>query len=370
MKRISWICLAGFISLLIIVGLLTIHSGVIAVAEESNQTESKMMPVLPFRVLSAAERSLIAGNTRFAFELYRILHQEGGNLFFSPYSISVALAMVYAGAHGTTAEEMAHALHFLLSMDRLPLVFGALNAELVARGEGAVIKQGEAFQLRLANSLWAQKAFEFHQTFLDTLRAQFGAPLRRVNFADTPAVSRWMINWWVSRQTNGKIRELLPERAIGPLTRLMLANAVTFSATWKHQFEAFAASLTATRVASILAQLDTQLVQVYMPRFEFGSSLELFAALRALGMRRAFVLGTADFTGMADTRELFLDEIHHQTLVSVDEIGTFAAVATSPGLVGPDVPTMRLNRPFIFLIRDIETNTILFIGQVLDPSAG
>ena len=424
MKRISWIWLVGFISLLVIVGLLTIHGEAIAVAEESSQTESERIPVVPSRVLSAAERSLIVGNTQFAFDLYRKLHQGNGNLFFFPYSISMALAMVYTGSNGKTEEQMASVLHFEFAPYDLIPVFGALHSQLLGRGTGS-------FQLRLANSLWWQEGYALRQVYLKTLRKRFGATVESLDFSTTPEKSPAMINDRVSRHSNGKIKELLPQGSITSLTRLVLANAIYFRATWKErfnadytsnspfhlldggqvtvpmmeqitpfaytatggvqavelpyigeqfsmvvllpargQFEDFASSLTADRVASILAQLDTQLVQVYMLRFEFDSSLELSSALRALGMRRAFVLGPADFTRMADTRELFLDEIYHQTLVSVDEIGMFATVATSPGLVGPDVPTVRLNRPFIFLIHDIETNTILFIGQVMDPSEG
>ena len=424
MKRISWICLAGFISLLIIVGLLTIHSGVIAVAEESNQTESKMIPVLPSRVLSAAERSLVAGNTQFAFELYRILHQEGGNLFFSPYSISLALAMVYTGSDVKTEEQMASTLHFEFAPYDLPPVFGALHSSLLGRGTGN-------FQLRLANSLWWQEGYAFRRVFLDTLKAHYGALPKHVDFAGAPEKSRATINEWVSRHSNGKIRELLPQGSITSLARLVLANAIYFRATWKErfnadftsnspfhllgggqvtvpmmeqitpfaytatggvqavelpyigeqfsmvvllpgrgQFEDFASSLTADRVISILGHLSKEMVQVYMPRFEFRSSFELSSTLEALGMTDAFILGRANFRGMTLDREFFLGDLHHQTLISVDENGTFAAAATAGDMVAPDVPTVRLNRPFIFLIRDIETNTILFIGQVLDPSAG
>jgi len=134
------------------------------------------------------------------------------------------------------------------------------------------------------------------------------------------------------------------------------------------QFEAFAGSLTSDRLTTILAQLETQLVHVHMPRFEFSSSFELRSALGSLGMGRPFVLGAADFTGMADTRELFLGEIHHQTYVSVDEVGTSAAVSSAMGLIGAGAPDMALDRPFIFLIRDIETGSILFLGEVMDPS--
>jgi serpin B len=113
-----------------------------------------------------------------------------------------------------------------------------------------------------------------------------------------------------------------------------------------------------------------QMVQVYMPRFEFRSSFELADALAELGMTDAFILGKANLRGMALIRGLFLGNLYHQSIISVDENGTFAVAATAGDMVAPDVPTVRLNRPFIFLIRDIETNTILFIGQVLNASAG
>ena len=136
------------------------------------------------------------------------------------------------------------------------------------------------------------------------------------------------------------------------------------------QFEDFASSLTADRVAAILEHLSIQMVQIYMPRFEFRSSFELAAALGKLGMRDAFVLGRANFRGITLDRAIFLEDVHHQTIVSVDENGTYAAAGTAAEMVWPDVPTVRLNRPFIFLIRDNETNSILFLGQVMDPSGG
>jgi serpin B len=135
------------------------------------------------------------------------------------------------------------------------------------------------------------------------------------------------------------------------------------------QFETFAKSLTADRVISILGHLSNEMVQVYMPRFEFRSSFRLSFALKDLGMTDAFILGQADFSGMTKSRDLFLDDVYHQSIVSVDENGTFAAAGTAAAMPMPIVPTVRLNRPFIFLIRDIETNTVLFIGQVMEPSA-
>ena len=421
MKRISWICLVGFISLLVIVGLLTIHSEAIAVAEESSQTESERIPVVPSRVLSAAERSLIVGNTQFAFDLYRKLHQGNGNLFFFPYSISMALAMVYTGSNGKTEEQMASVLHFEFAPYDLIPVFGALHSQLLGRGTGS-------FQLRLANSLWWQEGYALRQVYLKTLRKRFGATVESLDFSTTPEKSPAMINDRVSRHSNGKIKELLPQGSITSLTGLVLANAIYFRATWKErfnadytsnspfhmlnggqvivpmmeqitpfaytatggvqvvelpyigeqfsmvillpargQFEDFTSSATADRVTDILEHLRIQMVQVYMPRFEFRSSFELSAVLDKLGMRDAFILGRANFRGMTLDRAIFLEDVHHQTVVSVDENGTYAAAGTAAEMVWPDVPTVRLNRPFIFLIRNVETGSILFIGQVVDP---
>ena len=434
MNRISWICLVGLIGLLAIVGLLTIHSGVVAVAEEgtSSQQEEAQWQIgrKPCPKVRLAEQcALIAGNTEFAFDLFQTLWNPEDNLFFSPYSISLCLVMVYGGARGTTEEQMASALHFMLSQERLHPAFGALHSELTERGEDLNIKEKEKFQLNPANSLWVERQFELRESFRDLVYLNYRAQVSSLDFSNAPEASRKTINTWVFRKTKKKIKELFPERSITSLTRLVPANAITFAATWEHQFdeaftydssfhlldgrrvtvpmmeqitpfaytatrdaqavelpyvgeqfsmvvllprpdqfEAFAASLSDYRMAAILGQLSRQMVQLYMPRFEFCSSFELAGALKALGMNDAFVLGEADFTGMADTRELFLDEIYHQTVVSVDEKGTFAVVATAPGLIGPDVPTVRLDRPFVFLIHDVETNTILFIGQVLDPS--
>ncbi len=433
MSRLGWICAVAIIGFIAMVGLLTPQRGLDLLEEATAGTEDEAIAMSRPTIWPSEQQALVAGNTKFALDLYMALRRDvrNRNLFFSPYSVSLALGMAYAGAHGTTAGEMAHVLHFPVDSNRLPLVFGAINARLAARGSGTVIDDTVSFELRLANSLWAQEGFAFRQTFLDTLKARFGTPLELVDFEDAPAASRRTINRWVSRQTGREIRELLPEETITLLTRLMLASAAVFSATWEHQFdqdftcdapfclidgrrvavsmmeqitpfgyvatddvqavelpyvggqftmvvllptsdrfEAFAGSLTSDRLTTILAQLETQLVHVHMPRFEFGSSFELRSALGSLGMRRPFVLGEADFTGMAGTRELFLGEIHHQTYVSVDEVGTSAAVSSAMGLIGAGAPDIKLDHPFIFLIRDMESGTILFLGEVMDPSRG
>ena len=420
-SRIGWISLVGVVGLIAIVGILAFLREADAPTIDS-AAQPVRTPSAPSRESSAEERALVGGNTQFAFDLYKILHQEGGNLFFSPYSLSMALAMVYTGSYGATEEQIASVLHFESAPYDLPTVFGGLHSRFRRAGTGS-------FKLQLANSLWWQEGFEVRQVFLDTLRKRLGATVELLDFSATPETARTRINKWASRETGGQIRELLPSGTITPLTRLLVANAITFRATWKtrfnadythngtfnlldghqvtvpmmnqiarfaytttggaqavelpyvgerfsmvillparDQFEDFADSLNADLATEILENLSVQMVQIYMPRFEFRSSFELADALAELGMTDAFILGRADFRGVTLDPEFFLEDVHHQTLISVDENGTYAVAATAAEMIGPDVPTVRLNRPFIFLIRDIETDTILFLGQVMNPS--
>jgi serpin B len=388
----------------------------------------------PTPTVSDADLAALAGgNSAFAFNLYQVLRREKGNFFYSPYSISLALAMTYAGARSGTEKEMAQALHFLLPQDRLHPAFSRLAAELASRGEGAAGKDGKGFRLNVANSLWAQQDYQFLQQFLDLLVANYGAGVRPVDFAGDPEAARQTINDWVSKETEGRIEDLIPPGAIDTLTRLVLANAIYFNAAWlypfqpdrtvdgpfnlldgsqvqvpmmrqtgsfsyaegdgyqavelpydgqqlsmvillpeKGQFDAFEATLDATRVDAILKSLAGQQVALTMPNFEFESQFSLKDSLSALGMPNAFT-DAADFSGMTGNRELSISEVAHKAFVSVDEAGTEAAAATAV-IVGvtsaPAEPvTFTADRPFLFLIRDIPTGTILFVGRLADPTA-
>ena len=380
---------------------------------------------------------LVAGNTAFAFDLYQRLaqQQEGENLFYSPYSISLALAMTYAGARGDTGGQMAHALRFTLPDERLHPAFNALDLELVHRGEGTQAEGEQAFRLNIVNAIWGQEeSYAFLEAFLDTLAANYGAGLRVVDFARAPEESRGIINDWVSQQTEGRIEDLIPEGSVDRLTRLVLTNAVYFNAAWAHpfqegatekgaftlldgsqvvvpmmhlaeplgyaedddyqavelpyegremsmvivlperdRFEDFESSLDGDRVQGIVRELTNRRVALKMPLFEFDSRLELRQALGELGMPAAFSSG-ADFSGMTGTKDLFISDVLHKGFVSVDEEGTEAAAATAVTIVeGDERPadsvTVQVDHPFILLIRDIETGTVLFVGRVLDPSA-
>ncbi|QTA90140.1 Serpin domain-containing protein [Desulfonema magnum] len=396
-------------------------------------------------------RDLVAGNTEFALALYQKLSENEGNLFYSPYSISQALAMTYSGAKNETEQQMKDTLHFL-SQDRLHPAFNALDLELSTRGHGAEGQDGEGFRLNIANSIWGQTSYPFLSSFVDVLAENYGAGLNLLDFAKSPNDSRIAINEWVSDQTEEKIKDLIPPGAISSFTRLVLTNAIYFNAAWKFPFEeeatqndtfyladgtemsvpmmsqtkpfgyakgegyeavellydgdelsmvillpdapdtsgdsvttsvtsfgslfrrssrdfgTFESSLTAEQLSTITESLELKNMQLKMPKFKYESdSVSLSETLAQMGMPIAFGDG-ADFSGMDGTRNLFISDVIHKAFVSVDEAGTEAAAATAVIMdesVPPEPIEVTINRPFIFLIRDIETKAILFIGRMV-----
>jgi serpin B len=385
--------------------------------------------------VSTSERaSLVEGNSAFAFKLYQeLLKEKEGNLFYSPYSISLALAMTYAGASGETAEQLAATLQFTLEQDKLHPAFNWLDAELASRGEGAQGKDGEGFRLNIVNTIWGQKDYEFLPNFLDVLAENYGAGLRILDFITETEKSRVTINDWVSDQTKGRIEDLIPQGAIDALTRLVLTNAIYFNAAWEYpfdedmtadgpfylfdgrqvtvpmmmqtesfgytegegyqvvelpydggelsmvillpasgNFEDFEEGLQAQHVDAIINDLKNTDVSLTMPQFEFDSEFSLKDTLAEMGMPIAFS-DDADFSGMTGNRELAISDVVHKAFVAVDEAGTEAAAATAVIMKLTAVPEppveVTIDRPFIFLIRDIETGAILFVGRVLNPSA-
>ncbi len=375
--------------------------------------------------------TLVDGNSEFAFDLYQTLKDTGGNLFYSPYSISQALAMTFAGARGETERQMADAMHFLLLQDSLHPALNGLDIELASRGEGAKGKDEEGFRLNIVNAIWGQKDYEFLSEYLDILAENYGAGLRILDFVAAPEPSRITINDWVSDQTESRIEDLIPQGAIDTLTRLVLTNAIYFNAAWQFpfeeeatsdgifylldtgevtvpmmrqtesfgyaegdayqavelaydgqelsmvillpkagQFEAFEESISYGTVKGIISELQRREIKLTMPKFEFESEFSLKSALATMGMPVAFS-GDADFSGMTGSKDLFIDEVIHKAFVSVDEAGTEAAAATAVIMkltAMPEEPiAVTVDRPFVFLIQDIETGAILFIGRVLNP---
>ena len=175
------------------------------------------------------KENIVKGNTAFALDLYSRLRGQEGNLFFSPYSISTALAMTYAGAHGETAEQMAKVLHFPGARENVPSAFAALDRELTA---GDKLRK---YQLYTANALWAQKGHPFLPTYLQLTREAFHAGLNEVDFQNATEEARQTINAWVAKETREKIKDLLAPGVVNDMTRLVLTNAIYFKGSWKRR---------------------------------------------------------------------------------------------------------------------------------------
>ena len=378
--------------------------------------------------------SLVDGDTAFALDLYRELRSDDpDNLFFSPYSISLALAMTLAGAQGNTFDEMAEVLR-ATDGEEWHVARNALDQAL--RAERETIDDLQPLELEIANSLWGQAGYPFREDYLELLARHYGAGLNTVDFATAWDEARAAINAWVEDATNDRIVDLIPDGAIDDLTRLVLVNAIFFKANWVNQFDPdltrdgtfrtlaggevtvpmmsgslrtlygqgdgweavrlpyagnasmlviapehgrfaeLAAGLDADLLGRVRAGISDHQVDLTMPRFEFRSNFSLPDVLERLGMIDAFVEPApdsgADFTGIVDRRELFITDVVHQAFVSVDEEGTEAAAATAVimGLQSAPPPAvLTLDRPFIFIIQDDATGAILFIGHVADPSA-
>lgn len=388
----------------------------------------------------ATRRELVAGDTRFALDLHRALVEEkpDENLFFSPYSVSIALAMTWAGARGTTEREMRETLHYL-DQDRTHPAFNALDRAIDGRDEVEVEDdEGTPFSLETANAVWGQEGFPFRQSYLDALATNYGAGLRVVDYESDPGAARDRINEWVAERTEGKIPELFPEGTIDALTRLVLANAVYFQANWEYPFdeaetsdgeftaldgstatvpfmhesrglpyaegdgwqavelpyvggevsmvvllpeagtfEAVEADLTADRIQGVFDALERREGSLAFPKFTYHSGLKLADVLAGMGMPSAFDADDADFHGMYDHeqvgRNLFVGSVVHEGYVAVDENGTEAAAATGVEMRLESAPAnpweMAVDRPFLFAIRDRPTDTVLFLGRVVDAGA-
>jgi serpin B len=378
--------------------------------------------------------AIVQADTAFAFDLYARAAGGEGNKFLSPYSISVALSMTYAGARGQTADQMARVLHISLPDDAWHRARNAID-QAVTEPEEMVTGGFEPLRLHVANSLWGQSSYQFRDTFLDLLALHYGAGMHLVDYRSDHEGSRAAINSWVEDATKERIRDLIPEGLINDLTRLVLVNAIYFKGNWRLDFnpnrttrEAFALldgtsrrvpmmrvkeefdyaegdgwkaarlpyaggasmvviapdqgrfreiqeALNASFLEEIRSRFEERELDLAMPRFRFDSSFSLADTLTRLGMVNAFKAppgpDTADFTRITHERELFLRDVVHKAFVSVDERGTEAAAATGAifqRVSGAAPATLHLDRPFMFLIQDDETGSILFLGRVEDPS--
>jgi len=372
--------------------------------------------------------ALVKGNNNFALELWG--RAGTGNQAMSPASISTALAMAWAGAKGTTAEQMKKVLHFEGTNDEI--------VQQWARIALALQDANRPFKLRLANRLYGDKHYSFDTIYFTITRKVFDAPLEMVDFQGAAEEQRQKINKWVAERTEQRIKDLLPPRMIDSSTRLVLVNALYFLADWDHPFEQQAtfdqpfhgvakqvptmhasgqyllargegAALLelpykggsaamyvllpdkkdglaaiehklAPTIKALQLKLASKQVTLALPKFTIDPShpLELSSQLAALGMPDAFDAAKSDFTGIANPPKpddrLAISAVLHKAFVKVDEKGTEAAAATAvvavAGSAPPPAPREQFiaDHPFLFLIVDKSTGLILFIGRVVEPS--
>jgi serpin B len=373
---------------------------------------------------SAVDPKLVTANTKFGFKLFsEVLKQDGKqNVFVSPSSVAIALAMAYNGASGETQRQMAKTLELQgMSLNELNRANANLKALLENPDSGV--------QLAIANSLWARQGTPFKPAFSQRNRDFYGAQITELDFAAPE--SKATINNWVKENTRGKITQIVD--ALKPDDVMFLINAIYFKGTWTKAFEksettnkpfylsngrpkshpmmtqtgsykyyetnqfqavslpygkervsmylflpkkttslaSFTKTLTAENWQQWMGRFRTQSGSVQVPRFKLEYDVELKKALSALGMPIAFDANKATFDELS-TASTKIDQVKHKTFVEVNEEGTEAAAATSIGMVTTAAPTsqpfqMNVDRPFFCAIRDHKTGTVLFMGTIVDP---
>ena len=367
----------------------------------------------------------------FGLDLYRAVAKGQTNVVLSPTSIALALAMARAGARGQTAAEMDRVMRGLASDEHAGWL-NALDQALAARSGTFKDDSGQdlAVALRIVNAPFAQQGMPLEKAYLEALASRYGAGLRLVDYVAATEAARKQINGWVDGETEHRIPELLASGVLTPDSRLTLVNAIYLRAPWLTAFSAEATkpeaftradgstvevpmmstsaamrhaagtgwraveipyigdslamtvivpddlaayeqALTAEQLTSITAALAETQVALTLPKFSIETKAELADVLAALGMPSAFD-ERADFSGITTAEKLEISDVIHQANIDVDEKGTEAAAATAVVMRATAMPaepvTVRVDRPFLFALRDVPTGAILFLGRVADPS--
>lgn len=373
----------------------------------------------------AALKMVVQDNNHFALDLYKYIAKENGNIFFSPFSISDALAMTYAGARGETEKQMANVLHFTLPQKGLHPAFSELIGQITAQAEN------KSYTLHIANALWGQKDYPFLPDFTNLIDRYYGGGFFTVDFVEHTEETRRQINEWVEKQTNDKIKDLIAKGDIDDLTRLVLTNAIYFKGKWASQFKKentqtlpfyitskksvhtpmmyqeenfpyfdgedlkllelpyagdtlsmivllpkerdglteLEQNLTPKKLSLLLGSLRKRKIRVYLPKFKLETKYYMKETLSEMGMPTAFS-NRADFSGMTGNRELKISNVIHQAYVDVNEEGTEAAAATAVVMQLKSIsrtPSFRADHPFMFMIVERKLKSILFVGRVVKP---
>lgn len=377
--------------------------------------------------------ALTQAHMEFALDLHaRLGGQDSGNLFFSPYSLSSALAMTSAGARGGTARQMASVLR--LPVGEGPVVHASLGRQAATLQGRQVPGQVE---LNIANSLWPDRTFEMREEFAAICRSFYGSEIEPQDFRHSADAARLVINEWVEGRTRSRIRDLIAPGMVDSSTALVLVNAIYFKGKWAMPFAsgetregpftlaggekvtvpfmnqtatfrhgdfddfqllempysgrglsmvvllpksadelpALESRLSPSALAEWTSVARTRKVQVGFPRFRLEWGEKMKKTLMEMGMPVAFGEGgVADFSGMSEKEGLVISEVVHKAFVEVTEEGTEAAAATGVTMVRTTAidampPRFVADRPFVFLIRDVSTGTVLFMGRLANPKA-
>jgi len=384
---------------------------------------------LVFAGEQADEEILVQDNFAFAIDLYQKLRASEGNIFFSPYSISTALAMTYAGARGNTEKEMTKTLRFSLDQANLHPAFANIESRLNKLQKAGNVK------LSVANSLWPQQDYRFLNEYLSLIKKHYGVSITPVDYKHAREAARKMINKWVEDKTQDKIKNLIQPGILDALTRLVLVNAIYFKGNWESQFKTsrtkdapfylspnnsvqapimtqkqkfrygeietlqvlelpyvgdelsmivllpqkadglrqLESSLTVENLKRWKRRLGKREVLVFLPKFKMTSMFRLDKTLVSMGMVDAFNDSKANFAGMDGRPDwLYIGAVLHKAFVDVNEEGTEAAAATAVVMKARGIralpPTFRADHPFVFLIHENRTGSILFMGRVTDPT--
>ncbi|XP_064639045.1 leukocyte elastase inhibitor-like [Lineus longissimus] len=377
--------------------------------------------------MAATDSTLVYANSQFALDIFSQLigGSPNDNIFLSPVSISIALAMTYLGARGNTATEMELVARFK-GVENLQEKFAKLDS---------VLNAGEKnYTLNTGNQLFGRKGYKFLDEFLGAVLKHHKGELRQLDFAADAEGSRKIINDWVAEKTADKIKDLIPGGAINSLTALVLVNAIYFKGNWARKFEKektikeqfFVAEndvrgvdmmnqkakfpsgydrdsgtqvlelpyinkelsmfiflpqernglaklqsiLTLDFINKITSNMHEVETIVHLPRFKFEYKFNLHEILQAMGMKDLFSEGKADLSGMDGTNLLFISAAFHKAFIEVNEEGTEAAAATAMIAMMRCIPRInmfKVDHPFLFMIRENKTKSILFLGKMVDP---
>lgn len=416
--------ITGAIGLLFLIGII----GVTIILHK----EPAILPTL--KPNPADIHTIVDANNQFALDYYsQLVKKEENNIFFSPFSISSALAMTYEGAVGETAKEMRSVLYFPENTTTRRTEFLAVARQLN--------KKDVPYELYTANALWAEKNYTFSKDYLHTIETYYDGDVKKLDFQNNPEQSRQVVNSWVEEQTNDKIKNLIPQNGVGKETRLILTNAIYFKGEWDRQFEPknskeenftvqknnvvktkmmkqigsesvfpymenkdiqmlempysgnelsmvlilpknttlalLEKNLTTKQIKIWKEGLKKQRVDVYVPKFTYGTKYEMSEDLQAMGMRVSFS-NHADFSYMTSDLNLRIDQVIHKAFIEVNEEGSEAAAATAVSMIVVSVrltekeekiPIFRADHPFLFFIQQKDTGAILFLGRVINPNA-